>query len=45
VQTSSGHVFAVQLKGPYAEQVQELLTELVLDGQAEQAAAPDRGRK
>jgi hypothetical protein len=24
----SGHVYAVQLKGPYAEQVQELLSEL-----------------
>lgn len=35
VQSSSGHVFAVQLKGPYAEQVQELLTELMLDRQAE----------
>jgi tetratricopeptide (TPR) repeat protein len=40
-QASSGHVFAVQLKGPYAE----LLNELVNDRQAESDAAPDRGRK
>jgi tetratricopeptide (TPR) repeat protein len=28
---SSGHVYAVQLKGPYAEQIQELLSELVVE--------------
>jgi tetratricopeptide (TPR) repeat protein len=44
VQSSSGHVFTVQLKGPYAEQVPELLSELVIDRQAE-PARPDRGRK
>lgn len=31
VQSSSGHVFACHLKGPYAEQVQELLAELGSD--------------
>lgn len=45
VQSSSGHVFAVQLNGPYSEQVQELLTELVSDRHAKPAAAPDRGRR
>ncbi|MBL8797136.1 MAG: hypothetical protein JNM56_24760 [Planctomycetia bacterium] len=31
IRSSSGHVVAVQLKGPHAEQVQELLTELASD--------------
>jgi tetratricopeptide (TPR) repeat protein len=31
VQSSSGHVYAVQTNGPYAEQIQELLSELVVD--------------
>jgi len=43
IQPSAGFVSAVQLKGPHAEQVQELLNELVSDRQTEAGAAPDRG--
>jgi hypothetical protein len=44
VQSSPGHAFVVQLKGPYAEEVQELLGELVGDQPAESGATPDRRR-
>jgi tetratricopeptide (TPR) repeat protein len=45
VQSASGHVYLMQLKGPYAEQIQELLEELDGDRVAEPGAGPDRGRK
>ena len=36
--------FAAQLKGPYAEQIRELLSEPVIDRPGE-PAGPDQGRK
>ncbi len=45
VRSASGHVYVMQPKGPYAEQIEELLTELDGDRVAEPRAAPDQGRK
>jgi tetratricopeptide (TPR) repeat protein len=45
VQFASGDVRWIQLKGPNAEQVRELLSEFDVDDLAEPGAAPHRGRK
>lgn len=45
VEFPSGHVYVIRPKGPYAEQVRELLGELDTDRRAEPAAARYRGRK
>jgi tetratricopeptide (TPR) repeat protein len=44
IQSSSGDVYAVQLKGPHAEEVQDLLGELARDGSAAGRAAAGRPR-
>jgi tetratricopeptide (TPR) repeat protein len=45
VKLDSGRVYVIQQKGPYAEQVRELLSELDANHLAEPGAAPGRGRK
>jgi hypothetical protein len=42
-ESPTGHFYAVQLKGPYAELIQELLNEVVAHDSAQRGAAPDCG--
>lgn len=42
VRSSSGQIYAVQLKGPYAKQIEDLVSELVTDRRAGPGATTDQ---